>query len=278
MNKSEKIIVAILGLLLVLYMWHSSSQSKKEAEARAKAERERIVAATPSPTPVEANASETNASSVATNSVPVEQTAMTAKVEQPKQRAERAEEQVVTLRNGKSVLAFSTHGATLKSATLLDYFENPDAKGPDAPRFKLDFKAAPALELSDVVSYHNYSNYAFNVQELYKLKKLGRPLLNTEWLHRLADNTVQELFPLFFLEKVGCWNWGLVAGLSQTYELWEGIWNAYEPGKPCGYDFTKWQHDLFRPSLRPYDPKEIELIQRFTALAAEEDASKTHTR
>ena len=128
-----------------------------------------------------------------------------------------------------------------------------------------------ALELSDVISYHNYGGYAYNVEELCKLRKLGRPLLNTEWLHRIFGNTVQELFPLFFLEKVGCWNWGLVAGLSQTYEPWDSIWNAYEPGKPCGYDFTKWQHDLFRPSLRPYDPKEIEIIKRFTALAAEQE-------
>ena len=128
-----------------------------------------------------------------------------------------------------------------------------------------------ALELSDVISFHNYGGYVYNVQELYKLKKLGRPLLNTEWLHRIFGNTVQELFPLFFLEKVGCWNWGLVAGLSQTYEPWDSIWNAYEPGKPCSYDFTKWQHDLFRPSLRPYDPREIEVIKRFTALAAEQE-------
>ena len=124
-----------------------------------------------------------------------------------------------------------------------------------------------ALELSDVISYHNYASYGFNVQELYKLRKLGRPLLNTEWLHRIFGNTVQELFPLFFLEKVSCWNWGLVAGLSQTYEPWDSIWNAVEPGQPCRYDLTKWQHDLFRPSLRPYDPREIEVIKRFTALA-----------
>ena len=36
MNKSEKIIVALLGLLLVAYFWHSSSQAKKEAEEQAK--------------------------------------------------------------------------------------------------------------------------------------------------------------------------------------------------------------------------------------------------
>ena len=38
MNKSEKIIVALLGLLLVWYLWQSTSQAKREAEEQAKAE------------------------------------------------------------------------------------------------------------------------------------------------------------------------------------------------------------------------------------------------
>ena len=44
MNKSEKIIVAILGLLLVGYFWHSTSQAKKEAEEQAKILREQAAA------------------------------------------------------------------------------------------------------------------------------------------------------------------------------------------------------------------------------------------
>jgi L-rhamnose isomerase len=43
---------------------------------------------------------------------------------------------------------------------------------------------------------------------------------------------------------------------------------ALEPTKKLtklekDFDFTSWQHDLFRPSLRPYNPKEIELITDF---------------
>lgn len=37
-------------------------------------------------------------------------------------------------------------------------------------------------------------------------------------------------------------------------------------------DMTKWFHDLYRPSLRPYDPREIALIRRFNALADEDFA------
>ena len=45
MNKSEKIIVAILGLLQVGYFWHSTSQAKKEAEEQAKILHEQAAAA-----------------------------------------------------------------------------------------------------------------------------------------------------------------------------------------------------------------------------------------
>ena len=123
-----------------------------------------------------------------------------------------------------------------------------------------------ALELSDLVSYHNYGSYADNVVMIDFLRRYGRPIINTEWLHRQQRNTVQEMFPLFFLEKIGCWNWGFVAGLSQTYEPWEYMYQRYSAGER-DIDFTKWQHDLFRPSLRPYDPREIELIERFCLLA-----------
>ena len=41
------------------------------------------------------------------------------------------------------------------------------------------------------------------------------------------------------------------------------------------YDMTKWFHDLYRSSHRPYDPKEIELIRRFNGLADEDFAGKS---
>ena len=126
-----------------------------------------------------------------------------------------------------------------------------------------------AVDNSDVVSDHKYWTYQSNIEQILELRKFGRPLLNTEWLCRCNQNTVQELFPLFCLEKIGCWNWGFVAGLSQTYEPYDACFDAYTR-KVSGmehFDFTKWFHDLFRPSLRPYDPVEIEIIRRFTRLA-----------
>lgn len=132
-----------------------------------------------------------------------------------------------------------------------------------------------ALENSDIISFHNYSPYLDNVEILYRLKKFGRPLVNTEWLARSIGNRVEEIFPLFFLEKVGCYNWGLVAGKYQTYEPWEGMWDSYyKDPDHASWDFEKWFHDLYRPSLHPYNPNEIRLIQKLCARADLDFAQK----
>ena len=79
MNKSDKLIVVLLGLMLVGYVWHSFSQSKKEAEAQAKyqqelaaweaahpeeAARERAAAEGKQPAPAEAKAASADAKQV----------------------------------------------------------------------------------------------------------------------------------------------------------------------------------------------------------------------
>lgn len=125
------------------------------------------------------------------------------------------------------------------------------------------------VENSDIISFHNYGSYEWMVEEIGELKKLGRPIVNTEWLNRCGGNSVQSIFPLFYLERIGCYNWGFVAGKYQTYEPWNGVWDDYKnnPQNYNNFDFTKWLHDLYRPSLRPYDPNEIEMIKKFCALA-----------
>lgn len=129
-----------------------------------------------------------------------------------------------------------------------------------------------ALENSDIISYHNYGRYEEHIQVIKYLKSLGRPIVNSEWLARCTDNTVFDNFPLFYLENIGSYNWGFVAGKYQTYEPYEAHWNWYRDDKNAPIDFTKWFHDLYRPSLRPYDPRETELISRFCALADKEFA------
>lgn len=139
---------------------------------------------------------------------------------------------------------------------------DPNQKLPEVQRF--------ILEESDIVSYHNYGSYMENIRILRLLKRHGRPIMNTEWLARMQHNTVEEMFPLFYLEKIGCFNWGLVAGLYQTYEPWEAIWENYERGRCRDIDFKVWFHDLYRPNLRPYDPHEIELMRELCSMADED--------
>ena len=128
-----------------------------------------------------------------------------------------------------------------------------------------------ALEQSDVISYHSYASYMDNVIIIQQLKTYNRPIFNTEWLSRPSGNTVQLMLPLFFLENIGCYQWGFVAGKYQTFEPSQGVWNAYEKHGYEGVkhlDFTKWQHDLYRPGGRfPYDPEEIEIIKKLGKIA-----------
>ncbi len=44
-----------------------------------------------------------------------------------------------------------------------------------------------ALELSDVVSYHNYSSCEYSIDQIERIKLLDRPAPNTEWLHRIYE-------------------------------------------------------------------------------------------
>ena len=131
-----------------------------------------------------------------------------------------------------------------------------------------------AIELSDVISYHDYRNFQISVDILDILKEFDRPIFNTEWLHRMQGNKVQTHLPLFYLEKVACFNWGLVVGKSQNNEPWEAIWRRWENGQGEYYDFTQWQHELFRPNFRPYDPKEMRIFKKYAAMADAKFAAK----
>jgi len=125
-----------------------------------------------------------------------------------------------------------------------------------------------SLELSDVISYHSYAPIEKMIPQIEAIKKYNRPILMTEWLNRINHSDVREIYPLLYLENIGNYCWGFVVGKTQTHEPWEGLWaQYYENPNGVNYDFTKWQHDLFRPNLRPYDPKEIELIQEYNKRA-----------
>ena len=107
---------------------------------------------------------------------------------------------------------------------------------------------------SDVISFHCYE-LEWLERIVARCKAYGRPVICTEWLHRPLGQTVAATLPVFAREQVGWYQWGLVAGRTQTYLDWRRERNT----TPLG----RWQHDVFHADGRAYDEAEIELIRAF---------------
>jgi len=128
-----------------------------------------------------------------------------------------------------------------------------------------------ALELSDIITFHHYRSFQDMIRVIEWLKEdYGRPIINNEWLNRIEHNNVDEIYPLFYLERIGSYHWGLIGGYSQTYEPWGCYFEQIcDPGYHGPFDLTKWQHDIYRFNGMPYIAKEIAIIKQFNKLADE---------
>jgi hypothetical protein len=85
-------------------------------------------------------------------------------------------------------------------------------------------------------------------------KSFGRPVICTEWMHRLMGSTVSDILPLLKEENVGSMLWGLVNGKSQAHLGWDH--------RPEMLPYTKiWKHDLFKGDFTPCDQNEIDIIK-----------------
>jgi len=113
------------------------------------------------------------------------------------------------------------------------------------------------LESSDIVSFHHYEPLAKTERYVAALKEHARPLICTEYLARTMDNHFRTHLPFFARERIGCTNWGLVIGKTQTAFSWQD--------RPGGAEPAVWFHDVLRADGSPYDPEEVELIRRLTA-------------
>ena len=114
------------------------------------------------------------------------------------------------------------------------------------------------MELSDVVSFHGYDSLAGVTAKLEICAAYNRPVLCTEWLVRRDGNTFETLLPFFRDRKIACWNWGLVAGRTQTYFPWGSPKDAPEP--------KRWQHDVLRASGSPFNAREVRFIKVTTGI------------
>ena len=124
---------------------------------------------------------------------------------------------------------------------------------------------------SDVITFHCYEGVKLE-QIIKTLLELDRPVICTEYMAREFGTTFEFSLPIFKNYRVGCYNWGLVAGKSQTHFGWSTIANLQKlkkdgkflnPGDPIP-EPEKWFHDIFRVDGSAYDEDEVSFIKMIT--------------
>ncbi len=115
------------------------------------------------------------------------------------------------------------------------------------------------IAASDIISFHNYGDAAHLERMIADLKRHGRPLLCSEYMARTQNSLFQTHLPIFKANHVGCINWGLVSGKTQTIYPWNSPQGGPEP--------SLWFHDIFRADGTPFDPQETDCIRSMTGKA-----------
>lgn len=129
---------------------------------------------------------------------------------------------------------------------------------PDAPVYTHPADQR-AIELSDVISFHAYVPPELMTRAIGLLKQHNRPLFCTEWLARHAGSVMSEQLPVFRENNIGCYQWGLVRGRTQTHIPWPEIKKRDQNYR------DRWFHDVFDETGNAYDPSEMELLKKLTA-------------
>jgi hypothetical protein len=117
------------------------------------------------------------------------------------------------------------------------------------------------LSQSDILSFHQYSDLATTRAAAAPLLATGRPVFCTEYLARGHGSTFEAVLPFFKESGIAAYNWGLVAGRSQTQYPWKS-WGGGFDAEPA-----VWHHDILRPDGSPFDPAEVHLLRKLTAEA-----------
>ncbi len=114
------------------------------------------------------------------------------------------------------------------------------------------------LANSDVTTYHNYSDEVEHKKWIDSLRTTGRPLICTEYMARTRGSLFKNIMPMLKAENIGAYNWGLVAGKTNTMYAWDAP-------MPDGKEPKIWFHDIFRKDGTPYNKEEVELIKSLTS-------------
>jgi len=114
------------------------------------------------------------------------------------------------------------------------------------------------LEQSDAISFHGYDTAPVMKEKIHNLGRYARPILCTEYMARPRGNTFDPILALLKQEHVAAYNWGFVAGKSNTIYPWDS-WKT-----PYNAEPKVWFHDIFRIDGTPFDPKEVDYIRSVT--------------
>ncbi|MDT5152124.1 MAG: hypothetical protein QOI01_3857 [Mycobacterium sp.] len=125
---------------------------------------------------------------------------------------------------------------------------------------RLSTIAGIQLGNSDVISFHSYANPAGFEGRIAELAPMQRPILCTEYLARTLGSSVEGILPVAVRHDVAAYNWGLVAGKTQTYLPWDS-WDHPEPAPPA-----EWFSDLLHHDGRPYQNSDVRTLRRVTPL------------
>ena len=112
------------------------------------------------------------------------------------------------------------------------------------------------LELSDVISFHNYDKPEEFEKRILWLQPYHRPIICTEYMARGNGSTFQGSLPIAKKYHVAAINWGLVAGKTQTYLPWDSWKHPYTDREPA-----MWFHEIFRTDGQPYKQEEADFIR-----------------
>lgn len=115
-----------------------------------------------------------------------------------------------------------------------------------------------AIEQSDVISFHSYANLDDVKHRVGQLKRYNRPLLCTEYMARPAGSHFDPIMGYFKKEKIAAYNWGFVAGKTQTNYPWDS-WDRKYTAEP-----EVWFHEIFRKDGSPYIAEEVKYIKSLT--------------
>jgi hypothetical protein len=119
------------------------------------------------------------------------------------------------------------------------------------------------VELSDVITFHNYDAPTELEKRINWLGRYKRPLICTEYMARGNGSFFMGSLPVFKRHHVGAVNWGLVQGKAQTHLPWDSWEHPYTDREPA-----VWFHEVFRTDGTPYIPEEAQYIRRMTGRGA----------